>query len=221
VRRHGLQLGDRLRQLLLADAPAEVLEALARLPVRHVARRDPVHDLRDPLRRDRSDREAERPGVVLPLPAEHDLEVRHGVAADLAAVAEESDVGDMVLAAGVEAPADLDAQAADRLVELVRRRGEPLAQLAGESARRRDAELAGVGSRAGGDVQDRPGAGLAEPDLDQRVVQGGQIGLADPAEHDVLLDREPHRVADEPARDVGELPSATRRGRPAAARPSP
>ena len=119
---------------------------------------DAVHRFGDALGRHRADRQAVGAGVLLPLAAEHDLEVRHGVAVHVAADAVEAEVGDVVLAAGVEAAADLDVQAADGLVQLAASLGEPHAQLAGQAARGGDAQLAGVGARAGGDVDDGAGA---------------------------------------------------------------
>ena len=68
----------------------------------------------------------------------------------------------MVLAAGIEAAADLDAETADDFVEFGILRGETLAQFTGESARGGDAELAGVGAGAGSDVDDGFGAGQRE-----------------------------------------------------------
>ena len=202
-RGHGLQLGDERPELLLAEPRDVVLEGLAVLALRDEAGGDAVDHLGDPLGRHRADRQAVRAGVLAPAPAEHHLEVRHGDAVDLAAVAEEADVGHVVLAARVEAAADLDPQAADRLVELELLGGEPRAQLAGQAARRRDAELAGVGARAGGDVDDRPGAGRGEVDRLQLRVERRQVVLGDPAQHDVLLDRRADGVADVLAGDVG------------------
>jgi hypothetical protein len=55
------------------------------------------------------------PGVLRPLPAQDDLEVGHRASLDLAAVAVEADVGDVMLTAAVEAAADLDLQVLDGL----------------------------------------------------------------------------------------------------------
>ena len=49
-----------------------------------------------------------------------------------------------------------------------------------------------------------PGSGPAEPDGRQLAIQGGQVGLAHPAQDDVLLDRRPHRAADVPPRQIGQ-----------------
>ena len=155
--------------------------------------------------------QAVRAGVVAPLAAEHDLEVRHLVAADVAADAVEAEVGDVVLAAGVEAAADLDVQAFDGGVELEALRRQPVAQLAGQAARGGDAELAGVGAGAGRDVDDRLRAGVAEADGVQVAVERRQVGLAHPAQHDVLLDRRAHGLADVAAGDVGEAAASAAR----------
>ncbi len=96
--------------------------------------------------------------------------MRHRAVADLAAHAVEADVGDVMLAAGVEAARDLDLEILDRLVELEVAGLDAAPQLGGEAARRRDAELAGVGARAGGDVDQRRGAG-------KRQADGGEIAV--------------------------------------------
>ena len=64
-------------------------------------------------------------------PPQDNLKVRHGNAVDLAAIAVEADVGGVVLAAGIEAAADLDPQGLDGLVELAVFFTETIAQLSG------------------------------------------------------------------------------------------
>ena len=81
--------------------------------------------------------------------------MRHRVAVLVAADAIEAKIGHMVLAAGIEAAADLDAQAADGLIHLGVLCGQAHAQFSGEAARGSDAELAGIGAGAGGNVDDR------------------------------------------------------------------
>ncbi len=114
--RNRSEVVDHLLARGLADARDEVMERLGRFTLREIAARDPVDRLGDALRRYRADRQAIGASVVLPLAAEHDLKMRHGVSILVAAYSIEAEVGDMVLAAGVEAAADLDVQSADGLV---------------------------------------------------------------------------------------------------------
>jgi len=75
----------------------------------------------------------------------------------------EAQIGHVVLPAGIEAAADLDAEVLDRLVDLHPASGQPGAQLAGQPARAGDAQLARVGARAGHDIHNRSGARSPSP----------------------------------------------------------
>src|SRR5262249_60735319 len=116
-----------------------------------------------------------------------------------------------MLPARVETTADLDVQTLHGLVQLDALGHQPRAQLAGEPARGGDAELAGVGARAGGYVDDRLRARRRQLDRPQLVVELRQVGLAHPAKDDVLLDGRPHRVADISPGNLGELAHLPRR----------
>ena len=109
-----------------------------------------------------------------------------------------------MLAAGVEAAADLDLQVLHRRIKLAVAGRNPLAQFRGQAAGRRNAELAGVRSRTGGDVAQGGGAGLRQADRRQVGVEAGQIGLADPAQHDVLFNRGARQTAVVAPGDVGQ-----------------
>src|SRR5262249_18349747 len=118
----------------LAGALDERLEALVLVALTRVRLRQARHDLGDVLGRHGADREPEGARVLFPLAAEHDLEVRHGIAGDLSADTPEPEVGDVVLAAGVEAAADLDPKLTDRLVEEHAPLGEASSELGAEAA---------------------------------------------------------------------------------------
>ena len=91
--------------------------------------------------------------------------MRHLIAVHVAADAVEADIGDVMLATGIEAAADFDVQVLHCRVEGQTFFTKPLAQLAREPARRRDSKLARVRARAGGDVDDRCGVGATQADL--------------------------------------------------------
>src|SRR5207245_9698237 len=99
-----------------------------------------------------------------------------------------ADFGHMMLSATVEAAADLDVQVLHRLIQLKALLRQPLAQLACQSARGRNSQLACIRSRARDDVDNGPRAGFSQANRMQRVVELWQIALADPANHEVLLD---------------------------------
>jgi hypothetical protein len=107
------------RKLFTSALPSRSMNSVndsSVLALGDVAVGDALDHLGDVLRGDRERREPERAGVLGPLAAEHDLEVRHESAALLAADAVEAEVGDVVLAARVEAAARLDAEPLQRLV---------------------------------------------------------------------------------------------------------
>src|SRR3989338_882105 len=104
--------------LFFADPSDEVLKALTFQPFPYIPIGNPHHDLRYPPGRDGADRQPVSPGVVLPLTAEHHLEVRHGITVDIPADAVKSDIGNVVLAARIEAAAHLNPQIFYRRVEL-------------------------------------------------------------------------------------------------------
>src|SRR5262245_44453884 len=103
--------------------------------------------------------------------AEDDLEMRHLKSFDVAVDAVKADVGDVMLAAGIEAAAHLDAQIFHRLVELQTLLAETIAQLARQTARRGDAQFAGVGPRAGRDIDDGRRVRRAQADRTDRLVE--------------------------------------------------
>src|SRR5206468_3081865 len=121
-----------------------------------------------------------------PFATQDDLEVRHLARTNLAAHAEESEVRDMVLPAGIEAAAAFHVEPLGRLRG---RRFDELElppELTGEPARRRDPQLARVGAGACGDVRDLSRAGLCEAERAERLVERDEIRLAHPAEAQVL-----------------------------------
>ena len=76
-----------------------------------------------------------------------------------------------MLAATVEAAADLDVQILDRFIELKILFRQPLAQLGRQSSRRGDSQLARVRARARDDIQNRFRAGIGKPAPLQRLIE--------------------------------------------------
>ena len=105
-----LQLLDQRADGLLADAVGEIREGFVVQAFLGVAIGEALDDLGHALRRHGADGQAVGAGVVGPLAPDDQLEVRHAPPADVAADAQEAEVGDVVLAARVEAAAGLDVQ---------------------------------------------------------------------------------------------------------------
>ena len=204
MRRHGGELVQHALDAHLAGALNEGAEGLALLALGHVAAGEALDHVRDALGRHGADGQAVRAAILLPLPAQHHLEMRHGVAVEVAADAVEAQIGHVVLAAGVEAAADLDVQALHGFVQGVALGGQALAQLAGQAARGSDAQLAGVGARAGCHVDDGAGASLTQAEGLEGLVQLQQVGLGHPAQDDVLLHGGAHRLAGEAPGQIGQ-----------------
>src|SRR5439155_22765468 len=83
---------------------------------------------------------------------------------------EESDVGHVVLAAGVGAAGDVHADTADLGQARVFQRPPNVGR---QAARLRDGQVAGVGARAADDVTRQLGAGLGHADGVEAGIQGG------------------------------------------------
>ncbi len=117
----------------------------------------------------------------------------------------------MVLAATVEAAADLDVQILHCFVLLKALLADTLAELGREAARRRNPQLASISARAGRNIDQSAGAGVAEPDGIQRREQLAHIALAHPADRKILLDRCADGFFGEPPDDVRQRPQLIRR----------
>ncbi len=206
VGRHLHQVLDHPARLRFAEPVDKCRKRFPGLPLVDVPAGDALDHRRDVFGRHAADGQPVAAGVVRPLTAEQDLKMRHLVVADGAAVAVEADVGQMMLAAGVETTAHLDFQSFHCFIEREELTGQPRAQFPRQTARRSDAEFAGVRARAGGHVENRTGSVFAQPDPLQFRVQGRQVLFADPADEKVLLDAGAHVVAAEPADEIGQLP---------------
>src|SRR5581483_2030048 len=130
---------------------------------------------------------------------------------DLTAYAIEAEVGDVVLAATVEASADLDVQVLHGFVGRVALFSDALAELGGETARRGNAELASIGAGARDDINQCPGSGFAETNGVEGLEKLRQVALADPPDHEILLDRGPNGLSGEAADNVAERAELVRR----------
>ena len=149
--------------------------------------------------------------IVLPLAPEDDLEMRNLAIADVDRHSIEAQIRDVMLAARIEATADLDPQILDGFIQIEGLCGQPRAKLAGETARRRDSQLAGVGARASRDIHDRAGAGCSQANAREFTIEIRKIGFAHPSQHDVLFDGRAHAVAAEASRNTRELTHLPRR----------
>ena len=90
--------------------------------------------------------------------------------------AEDADMADMVMAAGVDAAGDLDLELAD--LALPRRVGEALGDALGDRNRAGIGERAVIEPRAGDDVGDQTRIGGGEPGGDKRLMDAGRSSSA-------------------------------------------
>ena len=131
------------------------------------------------------------PNAISMLPtssAEQHVVAGSGPTVGAAFDADEADVGDVVLAAGVRAAGDVDAHATDlgqpRLFERV-------ADVGRQATRLRDREVAGVGTGAGDDVADELGAGFGHADGVEPGEEVGELLLGEATQREVLPVRDP------------------------------
>src|SRR6478735_6816174 len=127
-----------------------------------------------------ADQIAER-GTLVGAPADGDL-------VDLLAVlldAENADMTDMVMAAGVDAAGDVDVQPADQIGQLMI--GEAPRQFLRDRDRARIGQRAIVETRAGDDVGDQIDVRRRQPELVDRLPQRRQVALGDMRQSEVLL----------------------------------
>src|SRR4051794_22337395 len=127
-----------------------------------------------------ADQIAER-GALVGAAADGDL-------VDLLAVlldAEDADVTDMVMAAGVDAAGDVDVQPADQIGQLVI--GEAPRQFLRDRDRARIGQRAVVEPRAGDDVGDQIDVRRRETELVERLPQRRQVALGNVRQSEVLL----------------------------------
>ena len=73
-------------------------------------------------------------------------------------------IGDVVLPARIETAADFDVEILHGLVEVEKLSCQPCSDFSGKTARRGDAQLAGVCAGARRDIDNRAGAGLTQSD---------------------------------------------------------
>ena len=134
--------------------------------------------------------------------------------------AENADVADMVMAAGVDAAGDVDVQPPDHLGGIVI--GEAPGQFLRDRDRARIGQRAVIQSRAGDDVSDQVDIRRGEPDPVERLPQLRQVALGDMRQRQVLLmadtdfaeriscrrDRRPHPSGPRWHRRAGRLPAS-------------
>jgi hypothetical protein len=98
---HALALG-------FTDPLHKRLEGFISISLCHILAGNAVQSLRNSFRRYGANRQAVSAGILRPLAAEDDLEMRDVVFVFVAAHAIETQIGDMVLSTGIEAAADFD-----------------------------------------------------------------------------------------------------------------
>ena len=103
------EIREHLLEFTFSDPRNELLKRFSALTFAREAGRNAVHDFRCALGWDCTDGQSICAAILFPFPAEDELEMRDRVAANHAVDAVKADVRNVMLAAGVEAAADLDA----------------------------------------------------------------------------------------------------------------
>jgi hypothetical protein len=145
-----------------SDALDECLKRFILLAFAHVPPGESLHHFGNAFRRNGSHCQAIRACVVSPLASKHNLKVWDGIVPGVTAHAIESQVGDVVLSAGIETTANFDMQVLYRFIQRVALLGQSLTELASQTAGGRNSKFAGIGSGTGGNVDYRSRARLAE-----------------------------------------------------------
>src|SRR4051812_15668483 len=151
------------------------------LAQRQISFHDVLDDVGDLVELDAGSDQIAQRGTLVGAPADGDL-------VDLLAVlldAENADVTDMVMAAGVDAAGDVDVEPADQIGEFVV--GEAPRQLLRDRNRARIRQRAIVEARTGDDVGDQIDVRGCQPELVERLPQARQVALGDMRQRQVLL----------------------------------
>src|SRR3954454_20722135 len=173
---------DALLEGFDAEALHRVHEQLfGPLAQRQISFHDVLDDVGDLVEFDAGADQIAECGTLVGAPADGDL-------VDLLAVlldAENADVTDMVMAAGVDTAGDIDVQPADQIGQLMI--GEAPRQLLRDRDRARIGQRAIVETRAGDDVSDQIYVRRRQPELVERLPQRRQVTLGDMRQSEVLL----------------------------------
>src|SRR3954468_21824020 len=151
------------------------------LAQRQIGFHDVLDDVGDLVELDTGADQIAECGTLVGAPADGDL-------VDLLAVlldAENADMTDMVMAAGVDAAGDVDVQPADQISQLVI--GEAPGQFLRDRDRARIGQRAIVETRAGDDVGDQIDVRRGQPELVERLPQRRQVALGDMRQSEVLF----------------------------------
>src|SRR5262245_45582626 len=118
VTRNLRQILQQILDVFFANAPDEILEALVLQALAYVVLCYRQHCLRYPLRGNGADGDAILSGIVMKFSSENHLEMRHLEPLHVAVDAVKADISNAMLATGIKAAADFDAQTLHRLIEL-------------------------------------------------------------------------------------------------------
>src|ERR1043166_7218769 len=173
---------DALLERLDADALDRVEEDFARpLAQLHVGRDDVLDHVGDLAGGHRGTEQRAQLRVLVGAAADRDLIIFLAVLLD----AEDADVADVMMAAGVDAAGNVDVQPVEPAGEI--EIAEPARQLLGDRDRAGVRQRAIVEARAGDDVRHQPDVGRRDADRVERAPQRGEVALAHVRQHQVLL----------------------------------
>src|SRR6266702_403367 len=173
---------DALLERFDTEALHRVDEQLLRPLAQHqISFHDVLDDVGNLVELDAGADQIAKRGALIGTAADGDL-------VDLLAIlpdAENADMADMMMAAGIDAAGDVDVQPADQIGELVV--GEASRQLLCDRDRARICQRAIIEPRTGDDVRDQIDVRRGEPELVERLPQRRQVTLGDMRQRQVLL----------------------------------
>ena len=135
IRRVLSQVIEDLSNFRFTDAADELGKTFVGLTFTQIEVGNEVQGIRDALRRYGNNGQTVRAGVLFPLATENDLKVRNLESLQRAADSIEADIGHVVLAATVEAAADLNVHVLNRLIQLYTFGNQTISKFRSEAAR--------------------------------------------------------------------------------------
>src|SRR2546430_895401 len=183
------------------------VEGLAPLAILLIKGEEFADDRRDWTRWHGHDLTREANALGIHAATEKELVVRRLLFLDLPNIPIEADVGNVVLTAGARAAANFDAELFDFGIVVA---FESAGKLIGQCQRARDAEVAGSGSGAAGDVGNRARAGNGEVKGPKIIVNRARAVERNPGNHQVLIDGDAHAgeiVFLQEVREAAHLPA--------------
>src|SRR5262249_47781729 len=134
-----------------------------------------------------SNRQSVGSSVLLPLPAQNDLEMRNLAISDRPARSVKTEISNMVLPARIEAAADLNVQLLHSFIQDKEFLCQAMPNLGAKTSGGCNSEFARICTGARRNIHNRSCSHLSQTDALQCSIELGQIGFTNPTQNDVLF----------------------------------